>query len=602
MAGLFFILRHGSGARRSIVPQYNSESMNQLNFLSQTGDSRRYSKLAVRWAGALALLGSCISGVLAENTNSMVKPPVAIPGGLSPYPVITSVTKTQELVTVQWFGIQGPFELLHSMGANTNSWEQIGSPTFGSQLTVRSPGDLGFFRVLSGRPVSTAQTGGTMNYVGASVCADCHQDTHQEWNATGHARALESLKAVNQQNNAACLVCHTVGYGTPLGFKDEATTPQLAGVQCENCHGPAGNHISNVRDTSVRPKVTLSAEVCGGCHNYHHPTFDEWKLSLHATPNPDVSAAILQQGESRMLSCGPCHSGAVRESLLEGLEHPGTSLPSREDAAYFPVTCGVCHDAHANMDQPPKLPNPQLRNPVYSTDNFSYNTSANTTFAAQYNPDIQVCGQCHNMRGATWQDTSRSPHHSPQYNILIGQGAYDLGQPSIGPHGADIPNQCVRCHSTSLPTGTANSLSPTNFTGHTFQLAFDGCAVCHITERAAQNAMTNTQQQIKLQIGTVQGLLNQWATTKAPADLQAKYGALTWEYTLPGELSNPTNNPSILGPTAAEQARVPNAIKQARMNVYLVQLDGSFGVHNADYSRHLLNVAKTNINLELAKP
>ena len=120
-----------------------------------------------------------------------------------------------------------------------------------------------------------------------------------------------------------------------------------------------------------------------------------------------------------MLSCGVCHSAPVREALLEQLEHPSTPLPSRVDAAYFPVTCAVCHDAHQNMAQPPQLPNPQLRNPVYSTNNFSYDTSTNTTFAAQYDPDIQLCAQCHNLRGAGWQDTSRSPHHSPQYNILI---------------------------------------------------------------------------------------------------------------------------------------------------------------------------------------
>ena len=120
------------------------------------------------------------------------------------------------------------------------------------------------------------------------------------------------------------------------------------------------------------------------------------------------------------------------------------------DAAYFAVTCAVCHDAHNNMAQPPQLPNPQLRNPVYSTNHFSYSTSTSTSFAAQYDPNIQICGQCHNMRGARWQDTSRAPHHSPQYNILVGQGAYDLGNALIGVHGRDIETQCAHCHSHPL--------------------------------------------------------------------------------------------------------------------------------------------------------
>jgi hypothetical protein len=304
-----------------------------------------------------------------------------------------------------------------------------------------------------------------------------------------------------------------------------------------------------------------------------------------------------------MLSCGVCHSAAVREALLEQLENPSTPLPSRVDAAYFPVTCAVCHDAHENMAQPPQLPNPQLRNPVYSTNNFSYSTSANTTFAAQYNPDIQLCAQCHNMRGARWQDTSRSPHHSPQYNILVGQGAYDLGNPLIGTHGLDIETQCVHCHTHPLAAPAA-PLNPqiTNYTGHTFEVSFEGCVICHGSVEAAEDSLASAQASIKSQIKGVQALLDNWATNKAPVELQTKYEKLAWEYTTPGDLSNPAHNPSVVGPATAEQAGIPDAIKQARMNLYLVQYDGSFGAHNRGYARYLLNVATTNLNVELSKP
>jgi hypothetical protein len=510
---------------------------------------------------------------------------------------------TGAVVTVEWFGIQGPYQLLHATSPDTNAWESLGRPTFGTKLSVLHSGDLDFFRVLGGRPVSTAQSGGTVNYIGATSCVDCHGATHNAWAETGHARAFESLKAVNQHTNSSCLICHTVGYGTPLGFKNEATTPHLAGVQCENCHGPAASHIANIRDVSVRPKVTVAAEVCGGCHNYHHATFDEWKQSQHSVTNADVSAAILAEGESRMLSCGVCHSAAVREALLQQLVNPSTPLPSRVDAAYFPVTCSVCHDPHQNMAQPPQLPNPQLRNPVYSTNNFSYSTSTNTPFAAQYDPNIQICAQCHNMRGARWQDTSRAPHHSPQYNILVGQGAYDLGNPMIGVHGLDIEKQCVHCHTHPLqaPAAPLNPQIP-NYTGHTFEVSLKGCVICHGSVEAAEDSVASAQASIKSQIKGVQALLDNWATNKAPAELQTKYEKLAWEYTVPGDLSNPANNPNVVGPATAEQARIPDVIKQARMNLYLVQYDGSFGAHNRRYARYLLNMAQTNLNVELSKP
>jgi hypothetical protein len=186
--------------------------------------------------------------------------------------------------------------------------------------------------------------------------------------------------------------------------------------------------------------------------------------------------------------------------------------------------------------------------------------------------------------------------------MLIGQGAYDLGQGTIMAHGSDIQTQCIYCHSASLPAQAQYGQSSTNFSGHTYQISFDACALCHITSHAAENAMTNTQNEIKLNIADVKGLLDQWATYKAPSDLQAKYGSLAWEYSTPGPLSNPTNNPALVGPTSAEQSHVPDAIKQARLNLYLVQNDGSFGVHNGQYARYLLDVATTNINAELNRP
>lgn len=46
------------------------------------------------------------------------------------------------------------------------------------------------------------------------------------------------------------------------------------------------------------------------------------------------------------------------------------------------------------------------------------------------------------------------------------------------------------------------------------------------------------------------------------------------------------------GPTTAEQNQyVPDEIKKARFNLYLVFYDGSFGVHNAPYDIELLSAA-----------
>ena len=50
-------------------------------------------------------------------------------------------------------------------------------------------------------------------------------------------------------------------------------TTNLAGVQCENCHGPAGNHVASEDDPTVRPRVEIAATLCGGCHSASHTTY-----------------------------------------------------------------------------------------------------------------------------------------------------------------------------------------------------------------------------------------------------------------------------------------------------------------------------------------
>jgi hypothetical protein len=93
-------------------------------------------------------------------------------------------------------------------------------------------------------------------------------------------------------------------------------------------------------------------------------------------------------------------------------------------------------------------------------------------------------------------------------------------------------------------------------------------------------------------------LLDEWALTKAPEAIRQKYGALAWEFTNIGQLSTPTAQVRN-GPSSAEQVEIPDNIKQARFNLYLVEHDGSYGVHNGKYARFLLKVARDKVKAEL---
>lgn len=91
-----------------------------------------------------------------------------------------------------------------------------------------------------------------ITYVGVDKCRMCHISHYDSWSQTKMSKALELLKKgvrseakrkagmedEDYTKNDFCLSCHTTGLGMPGGFVSMEETPQLAGVQCEMCHGP----------------------------------------------------------------------------------------------------------------------------------------------------------------------------------------------------------------------------------------------------------------------------------------------------------------------------------------------------------------------------
>lgn len=484
------------------------------------------------------------------------------PGGMPGQPVMTGVTPTTNGVVVTWDGPSGYYQLFSRSGDDA-SWVPMGARTnLARQQTVPADHASAQFKVFGPAP----------HYSGAQSCAECHPSVYEMERATAHAGALETLAAIHQDANPSCLPCHTVGQGLPTGFISEPQTPHLAGVQCENCHGPAANHAANPEDIIAKPRVELAAQVCGGCHNdAHHPTFDEWKESPHAEVTEDMNPS------GRISSCGRCHSGSARLALLKG-------EPLPEGDANVGITCVVCHDPHQVTATAG-----QLRNPVFSTNDYSLATS--DVFADKYDPNVNLCAQCHNHRGASWTSSARPPHHSPQYNMLIGTvGLVPEGQtlPNPGRH-ARLRKQCVTCHMQTEPFVSEDEPA---VMGHGFKVqSMDNCRGCHPLPEAL---VEFTMSAMALQIDDVKKALDLWATTKAPEALRTKYGIRAWEYTNVGDLSS--GGP---GPSSAEQALIPDNIKRARFNLYIVKYDGSYGVHNGPHAVKLLDAAMDWVRQEL---
>lgn len=559
--------------------------MNRLNQQLKGGSRGRTSHHERRVALAILLVAASVGA--SRAAESSLPKIVRAEGGISPKPVVTAVSRsagTPNSVQVDWQGFGGPYQIVKcpALKGTNSTWSTVATVTNATSATVAIDGDAGFVSVQGPDPA----------YIGAERCSLCHIDTHATWTNTVHAGAFQTLKNIKMEKNASCLPCHVVAYGTTTGFINEETTPHLAGVQCENCHGPAAAHARNPLRTKP-PIVTLSAEMCGGCHtDVHHPTYDEWASSGHGSlVIPEEEFSDPTTGPGRMLTCGACHSGAARMALLNGVIYgQEPELPSTEEASTTAITCAVCHSAHVKTENPA-----QLRFPLHSEMPYSYSTATN--FVANYNPQVQTCAQCHNMRGASWKGTSRPPHHSPQYNILIGNGGFEAGITNV-PQSAHmkIENQCAQCHTHLNEPDEITEQTPV-YTGHNFTPTMKACAPCH-DELGGELLMEAVQGNVKKQIAEIKALLDQWALTKAPEALRTKYGSLAWEFQNIGQLSKPT--PTVkTGPTAAEQAGVPDNIKQARHNIYMIEHDGSYGVHNGNYARFLLKVARDKVKAEL---
>ena len=163
-----------------------------------------------------------------------------------------------------------------------------------------------------------------LQFMGAKSCQECHASAYKVWENSEHVKATANLlegrpeetgEWIDRTYDPECLCCHATGwepthaYPYKDGFIDAATTPHLIGNQCENCHGPASEHVKLETDwkksggkltdeltasrTSIRvTKAQAEKKVCLKCHDFDNsPKFDfneYWPQIEHPTPAKNV--------------------------------------------------------------------------------------------------------------------------------------------------------------------------------------------------------------------------------------------------------------------------------------------------------------------------
>lgn len=137
-------------------------------------------------------------------------------------------------------------------------------------------------------------------YVGSEACMDCHQDAYEIWAESLHFQGMETLEYDHREGIAAdqdprCISCHAVGYGYRTGYGSEAVELErrwakqegLAGIGCENCHGPGALHVR----TQKASDIDLSSQAtCYECHDSENDPYfrfeEDWPLIAHPEPAP----------------------------------------------------------------------------------------------------------------------------------------------------------------------------------------------------------------------------------------------------------------------------------------------------------------------------
>jgi hypothetical protein len=127
-------------------------------------------------------------------------------------------------------------------------------------------------------------------YIGSAACAGCHPAASKAWSESKHAHAWQTLVDAEVSGRydwpvtfyPDCIACHTVAYGEEGGFVNPEKTPTLLNVGCEQCHGPALDHVTSRGKTVLGPVEPIS---CTSCHDMEQsPDFDYstmWKMIEH---------------------------------------------------------------------------------------------------------------------------------------------------------------------------------------------------------------------------------------------------------------------------------------------------------------------------------
>jgi hypothetical protein len=417
------------------------------------------------------------------------------------------------------------------------------SPVLADYLTVPQPGWTPM-----PDPSATAASG-LMTYwqidghdsMWQNVGHDGSAAQYPEWMSEGHAGALDALKAIGQGNNPQCLECHSTDYRLMQEWSERT-----------------GNSVAG-----YTPKYGLT---CVACHAPHDAgtVKGAWDKEFDAQLIDDASL----KGNASNL-CVECHNGELPEGSTAT---PGTAIhhPMKEmidgygaiDVQSFPSVhkgkCVKCHMAPTSISR------------------GSVQLGGNHTFTIIKPEDAAEASPIPYATATAVATATPTPGGTPVITTTrtVTWDSMPFSACSTCHNNDDSVADRPEAISTTRATPTPDA-SPLRVNVTVDQLA-EGSPVANMAggDKAMwlQDTIDQRQSWTHAKIDQIYDVLDAAAMDAGYADYNAARNAL---------VAIPSN----------EWTTAQRAFLSAFTNVEFVESEGSFGIHNWDYSRAIVNTA-----------
>jgi DmsE family decaheme c-type cytochrome len=235
-----------------------------------------------------------------------------------------------------------------------------------------------------------------------------------------------------------CLSCHDdevvlAVFHTKHGQPADARSPFGKGqLQCEACHGPAGDHTKRVKKGETRPPVirfgrdseapvAVQNGMCLGCHEksmaaaWHSGPHDAAQVSCASCHDSHARKDAVLAKRTQADVCYTCHV-AERSQFLKPFAHP---------VRQGQLACSDCHAPHGTNAES------QLIKATLNQTCYECHADKRGPFLWEHAPVAEDCASCHSQQG----------HPSIAYGPsgLPGAGGPAVSSLALG--------NCMNCHS-----------------------------------------------------------------------------------------------------------------------------------------------------------